>query len=469
LDCGILCTLLRSCRGGSSEYGRGVEIERKIYGGLNATFIALIPKINKPTSFGDFRPISLCNLCYKIISKTIANRINPILSRSLSEEQLGFLQGRRIHDVIGIVHECLHSINKKKIKSLVLKMDLQKAYDCISWDLLRMILIQIGLGTKMTNWIMSCVDSTSFAILINGEATDFFKSGRGLRKGFPLSPLLFILVMEGLSLLLKESQREGKLSGINVSRTIKILHILFVDDVIIMTNATVEEWWEIEKVLKSFCLASGLVINATKSTIHQAGLLEQELADYKAMFPFKFSDLASGFTYLGFYLKTGPQRASDWNWLIQRLEKKITNWCFRWLSLGGRLTLLKEVLESQPVYWLSLAVIPCSILNALRKLMINFLWKGNRDTKHYHLCKWDHISLPKHYGGWGLRNIMDFKHALAVNSLWRLLMSSGIWHRVIKDKYLPHTTIKNWFRSATFQAKGNFQNLGRTSKVCPFN
>jgi hypothetical protein len=120
-----------------------------------------------------------------------------------------------------------------------------------------MILIHIGLGTKMTKWIMSCVDSTSFTILINGEATNFFKSGRGLRKGCPLSPLLFILVMEGLSLLLKESQREGKLSSINVSRTIKILHILFVDDVIIMTNAIVEEWWEIDKVLKSFCLASG--------------------------------------------------------------------------------------------------------------------------------------------------------------------------------------------------------------------
>jgi hypothetical protein len=227
---------------------------------------------------------------------------------------------------------------------------------------------------------MSCVDSTSFAILINGEATNFFKSGRGLRKGCPLSPLLFILIMEGLSLLLKESQREGKLSSINVSRTIKILHILFVDDVIIMTNVTVEEWWEINKVLKSFCLASVLTINATKSTIHQEGLLEQELADYKYVFPFKFFDLALGFTYLGFYLKTGPQRASDWNWLIQRLEKNITNWCFRWLSFGGRLTLLKEVLESQPVYWLSLAVIPCLVLNALRKLMINFLWKGNQDT-----------------------------------------------------------------------------------------
>jgi hypothetical protein len=101
-----------------------------------------------------------------------------------------------------------------------------------------MLLLQIGMGLNMTNWIMSCVVSTSFSVLINGEATEFFKRGRGLRQGCPLSPLLLILVMEGLSLILKDSQREGKLTGIKVSRTIKILHILFVDDVIIMTNAT---------------------------------------------------------------------------------------------------------------------------------------------------------------------------------------------------------------------------------------
>jgi hypothetical protein len=357
------------------------RLKGNISGGLNSTFIALVPKVNKPLTFGDYRPISLYNLCYKIISKIIANRTKPILSRSLSEEQLGFLQGRQIQDAIGIVHECLHNIKKKKIKSLVLKLDLQKAYDCINWDLLRMILLQIGLGLKVTNWIMSCVVSTSFAILINGEATYFFKSGRGLRQGCPLSPLLFILVMEGLSLLLKESQREGKLAGINVSRTIKILHILFVDDVIIMTNATLQEWWEIDKILKSFCLASGLLINATKSTFLQAGLSEQELSPYKSLFPYNFTDLATGFKYLGFYLKTGPQRAVDWIWLTKRMEKKIDNWCYRWLSLGGRLTLLKSVLESQSVYWLSLAVIPCSVLNSMRKLMVNFLWKGNNVTQ----------------------------------------------------------------------------------------
>jgi len=96
--------------------------------------------------------------------------------------------------------------------------------------------------------------------------------------------------------------------------------------------------------------------------------------------------------------------------------------------------------------------------------MIKFLLNGNRDTKHFHLCKWDLISLPKRHEGWGLQNFMDFKHALAANSLWRVLTSSGIWHRVIKYKYLPHTTIISWFRSHTFQQRSASSIWGRLLK-----
>jgi hypothetical protein len=151
-----------------------------IAGGLNSTFISLIPKTNNLTTFCDYRPISVCNLCYKLITKIIANRIRPILSRSLSVEQHGFLKGIQIHDAIGITHECLHNVKKEKNKSLILKPDLQKAYDCIEWDLLRMILIQVGFGLQFTNWIMSCVSTSTFVVLINGEATNFFRSNRRL-------------------------------------------------------------------------------------------------------------------------------------------------------------------------------------------------------------------------------------------------------------------------------------------------
>jgi hypothetical protein len=193
---------------------------------INSTFLALIPKQNRPITFSDYRPIALCNLCYKIVTKIIAKRIRPILSRSLSEEQLGFLKGRQILDAIGTAQECLHSIKSKKLQAIILKLDLKKAYDCINWDYLRLVLIQCGFGHIMTRWIMGCVSSASLAILVNGEASKFIKSERGIRQGCPLSPLLFILVMEGLSLSLNKSLRDGKLSGIKVSRLVRILHLL---------------------------------------------------------------------------------------------------------------------------------------------------------------------------------------------------------------------------------------------------
>jgi hypothetical protein len=348
------------------------RLRGSIAGSLNSTFLTLIPKANKPVTFEDFCPISLCNLCYKLISKIIANRIKPILSRSLSAEQLVFLQGRQIQDAIGTTHESLHSIKRKKLKSLVLKLDLRKAYDCIDWDFLRMTLLQVGFGLQMTKWIMSCVNSSSYAFLLNGEATDFFRSGRGLRQGCPLSPLLFILVMEGLNLLLKESKGEGNLTGIKVSRMIKILHLLFVDNVLIMTKATLKEWLEIDKIIKLFCKASGLQVNDSKTTVHFEGLSDADLITFKSFLPYTFTDLSFSFKYLGYFLKTGVYRAGDWNWLVTKMEKKIGLWCNRWLSLGARYILLKSVLESQPVYWMSLETIPRSVLNKIQITYVQF-------------------------------------------------------------------------------------------------
>lgn len=159
-----------------------VEDSRKkgdIFGGLNSTFLALIPKVSKSGSFDDFRPISLCNLIYKLISKILANRIKLILSKCLSSKELGFLKGRRIQDAIDSTHETLHSIKKKNIKSLVLKLDLKRAYDDVDWEFLRVILLTVGFEVKLTDCIMSCVSSASFVVLINKEAMDYLR-WRGL-------------------------------------------------------------------------------------------------------------------------------------------------------------------------------------------------------------------------------------------------------------------------------------------------
>jgi hypothetical protein len=429
------------------------RLKGKIAGGLNSTFLVMIPKENNPHSFNDYRPIALCNLVYKVIAKVISNRIKPYLGKSLSERQLGFLKGRRIQDAIGAAHECIHSIKQKNQKALILKLDLKKAFDCIDWEFLRLILHAVGFGDLLTNWILACVTNANFVVLINGEASSFFKSERGLRQGCPLSPYLFILIMEGLSLLLNKSFIDHHISGIKVSKLIKIFLLMFVDDVLIMTKADLVEWTVIQDTLLHFCSISGLSINHSKSSAHYWGLSASELLRFKDHFTFTFIDLKEGFRYLGYQLKMGATLPGDWRWLVAIFEKKIDFWCNKWLSMGGRFILIKAVLESLAVFWMTLERIPNKITSLLRRLAFNFLWNGRAGKRRIHLCSWETLSKPRRAGGWGLKNLHTFNTALLASSFWRAVTQGSIWHRIIVDKYLGSLPLCNWIRRTTFQTK----------------
>ena len=173
----------------------------KILPTFNSTFIAIIPRSDKPSSFEQYWPISLCNCIYK----AIASRLKPFLFNSIyiSEEQLKFLVGREIHEAVGVAQEGLHSMKTKNLKGAILKIDLVKAYDKVSWIYIHMLLAHLGFCIGFIRWIMSCITIVSFSVLINGVASPFFHAERGLRQGCPLSPLLFLLVAKGLSRLLR--------------------------------------------------------------------------------------------------------------------------------------------------------------------------------------------------------------------------------------------------------------------------
>jgi len=131
--------------------------------------------------------------------------------------------------------------------------------------------------------------------------------------------------MEGLSLALKISQEEGLLMGIKVSRLINILHLLFVDDILIMTKTSIAEWKEIKKVFGRFCSASGLKINDKKNSFLQHGVRQQELEILKANFYYNFIDLSTGFRYLGYYLNIDRYKNEEWQWLIAKYESQISH------------------------------------------------------------------------------------------------------------------------------------------------
>ena len=156
----------------------------KILKAINHTYITLIPKVKNPEIVSEFRPISLCNVIYKIISKMLTNRLKSVLPQIVSESQSAFVPRRLITDNILVAFKTLHHMHQQrngKIGSVALKLDMSKAYDRVEWKYLEKVMQQMGFHQKWVNIIMECISIVSYSILINGEPHGYIKPSRGLR------------------------------------------------------------------------------------------------------------------------------------------------------------------------------------------------------------------------------------------------------------------------------------------------
>lgn len=142
--------------------------------GLNDTLIALIPKVINPELASQFRPISLCNVGYKVITKVMSNIIKSIFQRFVGQHQSSFVPNRQITDNIAIYQEVLHSIRLKKGDKgfMLMKIDLEKAYDRLSWRFIHETLQEVGFNDIWIRNIMSCVETARLCIIWNGETLD---------------------------------------------------------------------------------------------------------------------------------------------------------------------------------------------------------------------------------------------------------------------------------------------------------
>ena len=205
----------------------------------------MIPKVKSPENITEFRPISLCNVIYKLISKVLANRLKVVLPTVVSENQSAFQAGRVITDNILMAFETLHYMkNHQSGKSgfMALKLDMSEAYDCVEWSYLERIMRRMGFDDKWVALIMECITSVSYSILINGEPTSVIHPSRGIRQGDLLSPYLFLLCTEGLHSLLHQAKVVGHIHGVSICKNgPRITHLFFADDSLIFCRASMQE------------------------------------------------------------------------------------------------------------------------------------------------------------------------------------------------------------------------------------
>jgi hypothetical protein len=237
---------------------------------LNHTFITLVPKKMQPVVPQDFRPISLCNVIYKLIAKSLANRLKPHLPNYIDHSQAAFIENRHISSNIVITKEIVHSFSLKSWKQHVflIKLDLAKAFDRLEWNFIDAALSRLGLPSYFVRLIHACFSASTFSILVNGEPTTSFSPSRGIRQGCSLSPYLFVVAINELSIRLNQAMQAANISGISMGHGCPPIHsLLFADDLILCGTAIAAEAHNIYTILQNFCTQLGQTPNLQISSI----------------------------------------------------------------------------------------------------------------------------------------------------------------------------------------------------------
>jgi hypothetical protein len=330
---------------------------------LNATFVTLIPKKAGAKEVKDFRPISLLGSLYKILAKVLANRLRVVLGNLITPTQNAFIKGRQILDSVLIASECIDSILIENRPRILCKLDLEKAYDHVNWNFLLYMLERLGFPERWRSWMLYCISTVRLSILVNGTPSGFFDTSRGIRQGDPLSPLLFVVVMEAFSKLMQKAEEENFIRGFEIrgrnQEPIQITHLCYADDTILFCEPILDQVGYVKCTLLCFEAASRLKVNLSKSEMVQIGNVSN-LSSLAAWLDCKISTVPM--KYLGMPLGARFKSKQIWDPILEKLGKKLAGWKHLYLSKGGRLTLLKSTLSGLPLYYLSLYPIPVSVI-----------------------------------------------------------------------------------------------------------
>lgn len=278
----------------------------------------------------------------------------------ISEFQGAFVDNRQLTDGILIASELIGAREKTNIPDLVVKVDLEKAFDNISWCCLDYTLSRCGFGMVWRNWIKWCLSTARFSMTINGTSSAMFRSGKGIKQGDPISPFLFIMIVEVLSVMIK------LVAGFKPSENaFSITHLQFTDDLIVFLDNDVEQIQNLKNILLAFELISGLRVNFKKSVVVVVGN-----ALYTAECALLFGCRMTSFPmkYLGIPLGNKSKAVGVWDIILQKFQKKLSIWQRRYLSKGGRLMLIKHVLSSLHVYYVSLFQLPASVEKQMERI-----------------------------------------------------------------------------------------------------
>ena len=376
--------------------------------------ITLIPKKDRDSYYlKNYRPISLLTVDYKILAKTIANRLKKCLSYLIHPDQSGFLKGRNIGNNVRLITDMIEYTKANNIPGAILLLDIQKAFDSVSHKFLLCVLKKFNFSDKFINWIKVFYSERKSYIINYGNLTKSIDMQRGIFQGCPISPYLYLLVIECMAIAIRQN---SNIKGIPVeNRDLKIS--LLADDSTCFIDGSENSFQSLFDTIDFFSESSGCKLNISKSEAMWIGSKEGSPSHPFSENGLKWNKLT--FKTLGIHFSLNTKQLYDLNHKVKlkSIESTLNCWRARNLSLVGKICVIKTLLLPQLLYFFSVLCIklPKSFFKQLNTLLFKFIWNNGSDRVQRQLMCND-------FSSGGLRMIDPYSFCLAQKMLWVKLL-----------------------------------------------
>ena len=338
--------------------------------------LVLLPKKGRERKYiKSWRPISLLNVDYKILSKVFTNRIKLVIDSIIDKDQKGFIKGRQISENLRETFNLLEVAWMKQLPAIAVMVDFEKAFDRVDYVALDQALEYFGFGRQMREWVKILYHQFNLHTANNGFLSKSWTPTRGLFQGNPLSSILFLLIAELLSINLR---RNPKIEGIDVNG-VKYLLSQFANDLTLFLKFKESIWQEVMREFDMFEKSTGMKISYEKTAIYRIGSLRN--SDAKFMSTRKVYWTNDPVNILGIFLSHDYEEYVKLNLdpLMEKSKMLLDIWKLRELSLFGKIQVVNSLIASMYVYKMTvLPTLPPSVLGQIESSIKSFIWDGKK-------------------------------------------------------------------------------------------